>query len=133
MNPFDFSTQRALLGSTLAVAVPLWVELIAADASADQLRERATRCSAILATNGDALMFRTKGTTADVFNALAEGVACMAFCPGGVKCFGSHWTYTAATGLVTASVPDEPGAPLPLPDPELFGPTMSDTWEGCSP
>lgn len=43
------------------------------------------------------MLFRSKrkGETADAFNHLAEGIACLAFAPGGVRLFGSHWEAVA--------------------------------------
>jgi hypothetical protein len=45
----------------------------------------------MIAAHGDAIMFREKGTTAKAFNALAEAVALLAYCPGGITIFDQHW------------------------------------------
>ncbi len=34
---------------------------------------------------------KKRGETAAAFEALAEGIACQAFAPGGVMAFGVHW------------------------------------------
>ena len=95
---FDFSRQASLLGMMLQVAVPLWflkIEALAGSLSASEFAQeiaaRAKRCGDDVAEHGDCLMFRVKDKSAHVFNSLAEGIACMAFCPGGVTLFGTHW------------------------------------------
>lgn len=144
-----YETQRDLLAATLSVAVPMWVAdlLEVRDAIADnrlfgvELQRRAIRCSAVIAHNGDALLHRQRGkvvsqgtgkepvviaSTAEAFNRLAEGVACMAFCPGGVAAFGTR--YSVVDGyLRMESVPESvpakdcaPAASLPLFDTDLF-------------
>lgn len=81
----------ALLSGTLAAAVPLWINRIKREQPDwDTIRERAQQCSQTIAEKGDVLMFRSQGT-ADAFNALAEGLAYLAFQPGGVKFLGNHW------------------------------------------
>lgn len=99
-GPFDFSRQAGLLSIALSAAVPLWyAELRELEKTlegndalfAAELMDRAKRCSDYLGKHGDALMFRVKGQSAEAFNRLAEGIAIMAFCPGGVTAFGSHW------------------------------------------
>lgn len=103
----DFSGQASLLSTSLSVAVPLWImqldelrKTLDPDDFARHLSDRAGVCSRVVAETGDYLMFRgegkQKGKSAEVFNRLAEGVACMAFCPGGITAFGSHWEH--ATG-----------------------------------
>jgi len=84
--------QRALLQTALDCAVPLWI-LRMQDQTWDYIQERATNCSKVIAEKGDLILFRStkKGETAEAFNCLAEGIACLAFCPGGVDLFGRHW------------------------------------------
>jgi hypothetical protein len=89
----------SLLIDALAAAVPLRIA---------ELKERGGPSSQdydwvrsvvpdLLGSEGDCLMFhsRERGQTAKVFNALARGLAVMAFCPGGVRWCGEHWEATA--------------------------------------
>ena len=93
----EWSTKRVLLSSTLAIAVPLWIERLR-NASWEHILLRARECAQHVAEHGDNLLFRSKkkGESAKAFNHLAEGIACLAFAPGGVKLFGSHWEAIAA-------------------------------------
>ena len=81
-----------LLTSTLQLAVPLWIERLRT-ARWEYIQERAKVCSDFIGKHGDNILFRSKkkGDSATAFNHLAEGLACLSFCPGGVKIFGSHW------------------------------------------
>lgn len=97
-GPFDMSRQASIMGTTLQVAVPLWVENIKAQRDAlppglfwETITTSAKRCSDVIAEQGDCLMFKSRGKTATAFNALAEGLACLSFCPGGVRFMGMHW------------------------------------------
>lgn len=81
---------RELLRSSLLVAVPLWYERVRYY-SEETLRERARVCGEHVAGHGDVLMFREKKKTADAFNHLAEGIACGARVPGGIKYAGLHF------------------------------------------
>lgn len=108
------------LGETLAAAVPMAMMRLAAMTPPvrDWTRQQwATRAASLVAHQGDALMWPTKrrepsmrsgvridGTagTADVFAALARGLAAGAYQPGGITFAGRHWcadhaTCTAAT------------------------------------
>ena|SRR3990167_8501246 len=85
---------QGYLSSALEVAVPLHVMQLQARGGPSQ--EDVDSCAAIaelLGSKGDLLMFRgrKRGETADVFNALARGIAILSFCPGGVTLFGEHW------------------------------------------
>lgn len=80
-----------ILEAALAVAVPAWIWKIAADRWTHERRaERAKVCAQVIAEKGDVLQFGGKGCK-DAFNALAEGLACAAFSPGGVRFGGSRW------------------------------------------
>lgn len=82
---------KELLRITLQVAVPLHVielarrpfhEVVAAG------RETAD----VVASKGDALQFGGRpGEATKAFNALALGLAALAYCPGGVTFLGDHW------------------------------------------
>ncbi len=55
--------------------------------------ERAQRFGEVLGEKGDILLFssKKKGESAEMFNGLADAVAILSFCPGGVKVFGHHF------------------------------------------
>lgn len=81
-----------LLKITLALAVPIWIEKVRRYSPAYRA-QRARVLGPIVAEKGDVIQFKSKkkGETADAFNALAEGLAILAFAPGGVKFAGMHW------------------------------------------
>lgn len=83
---------ESLLASTLAVAVPTWIEVLRGR-SVEHRLERAELCAQVVAEHGDDVLFRSRkhGATAYAFNRLAEGIACAAFSPGGVCVFGERW------------------------------------------
>lgn len=82
----------ALLADHLAIAVPMWIEKLAST-TFDYRARRAHECAQVIGHKGDIILYRspTKGETAEAFNRLAEGIACAAFQPGGIKCFGHHF------------------------------------------
>lgn len=84
--------RQITLVETLAFAVPLWMDEIR-DLTDDQRIARARRCGAMVAERGDVLQFGSSktGKAAEVFNALAEGLACAAYQPGGITFAGRHW------------------------------------------
>ncbi len=57
-----------------------------------------------LATNGDAIIYRSPGRTAKAVNALVEALATMAFCPGGVRFMGLH--FEVSSDRIQACLPD---------------------------
>lgn len=81
-----------LLSWTLMIAVPLWIERLR-DLPTEQRIARARACAQVVAEHGDHVLYRSKraGETAAAFNALAEGLACLAFQPGGVEFAGQHF------------------------------------------
>ena len=80
-----------MLATALSAAVPMWIESLK-DHPWEYINKRAKECSQVIAEKGDVILFRGKGgETAEAFNRLAEGVACLAFVPGGVTLFGQHW------------------------------------------
>jgi hypothetical protein len=85
-HPFRSGPNADLLYITLSAAVPLWIEELKCKPY-DYVQERARVCGDTVAEKGDIIQFRSKkkGETAKAFNALAEGIACLAFSPGGVK------------------------------------------------
>jgi hypothetical protein len=83
---------EALLAATLEVAVPMWIEQMRSWPP-ERVQARAKELAPVIASTADNVLFRGKkrGQTAEAFNRLAEGVACLAFAPGGVKIFGLHF------------------------------------------
>jgi hypothetical protein len=80
-----------LLATTLEIAVPLWIEELRG-LPFEELQRRAKACAEVVAHKGDVILFKgKKGESAEAFNRLTEGLACLAFAPGGVKAFGMHW------------------------------------------
>jgi hypothetical protein len=88
----EWHNKFSLLSSILQLAVPLWIDQLKS-AGWDYILQRAKVCSQIVAEKGDIILFKSskKGESAAAFNALAEGIACIAFVPGGVNVFGDHW------------------------------------------
>jgi hypothetical protein len=85
-----------LLQSALAVSVPLMIERWRYR-SPEERMARATSCAQVVAEKGDVILFKSKkaGETGAAFNALAEGIALLAFAPGGVDIFGLHFDATS--------------------------------------
>jgi len=83
---------ETLLAGMLEVAVPLWIEELNGKPW-EYIQERAKECSQVVAEKGDIILFKSKkkGESAEAFNRMAEGVACLAFAPGGVDVFGLHF------------------------------------------
>ncbi len=86
------NTKSDLLKTTLSVAVPLWIGRLRSKPMG-YILERAQACGQEIAEHGDLILFRSKkkGQTAEAFNRLAEGLACMSFVPGGVMFLGVRW------------------------------------------
>lgn len=80
------------LVATLELAVPLWIWELRVYTD-KQRAARGNRCAGIVAEQGDILQFGSSkaGKVAGAFNALAEGLACAAYVPGGVTFAGRHW------------------------------------------
>lgn len=101
-----------LLRMTLAAAIPLWIHELK-DKPWAYVAARAQRSAQEVAEHGDIIQFKAKkhGETAAAFNALAEGLAALSFCPGGVKFLGDHWIASHPEGVQQ----DEPRAPADPP------------------
>lgn len=84
--------KRELLRITLGAAVPLWIAELR-KLTPEQRIALARECGDIVAAKGDVIQFRSKkpGETAKAFNALAKGIAALAFSPGGVTFLGDHY------------------------------------------
>ena len=82
------------LAIAISMAVPLWIaEYRARGGPTGADLERARGFSRLIGEKGDRLLHRSKvaGEVAQVFNALAEGIAVLAFCPGGVRFCGQRY------------------------------------------
>ena len=81
-----------LLKLSLEAAVPLWIDKLQKQPWSTVMA-RKDEAAQIIAEKGDIILYRSKkvGETAKAFNSLAEGVAILAFAPGGVKVFGLHF------------------------------------------
>jgi len=82
----------ALMQGSLSVAVPLWIERLRG-LSWEEKQKRVVDVPTLLGEKGDVMLFGggEKGEAGEVFNRLAEGVAVLAFMPGGVNVFGCHF------------------------------------------
>lgn len=89
-----------LLPMSLAVAVPLWAQKMSHLPIEVILDTQAiNRVGDIVGLCGEAILYKIKKSdanpgSAEAFNALAEGIARMAYLPGGIKTFGMHFEYT---------------------------------------
>lgn len=79
-----------LLKISLSAAVPLWIQEMKG-LPWPQISKIAGDAGSFIAAHGDALMYKTKGTTRDAFNHLARGLAALSFVPGGVTFAGMHF------------------------------------------
>jgi hypothetical protein len=81
-----------LLSISLEAAVPLRI-LEMRDWTVERRMQTARECADVIASHGDDLQYGGKHT-ADAFNKLALGLACLAYAPGGVRFHGMHWEAT---------------------------------------
>lgn len=79
-----------LLAISLSAAVPLWIKELQGLPWKD-VAKMADESATIVASQGDTLMYKTKGKTRETFNALARGLAALSFVPGGVTFMGMHF------------------------------------------
>jgi hypothetical protein len=81
-----------LLKASLCVSVPLWIDWLKRR-PLQEVIDRAPLLAEAVASGSDNVLFKSKklGESGRAFNALAEGLATLAFLPGGVKLFGQHW------------------------------------------
>lgn len=94
MTSDPFGLIGDLLTISLSTAVPLRImEYKQRGGPTEEDRERTRAFAEVLGEKGDILQFRgaKKGETAAVFNGLADAIAVLAFCPGGVKFRGERW------------------------------------------
>lgn len=85
----SFKNKQVLLQMTLEFMVPLQI-LEYQKSGTLPSQEEIQKIAQTIGEHGDALMFRTKHTT-ETLSAMVRGVAAMAFCPGGVTTFSSHF------------------------------------------
>lgn len=103
-----------LLLLTLEAAVPLWImqfQQLPREVLWEQLETKREDWARILAEHGDILQYGTKkpklkGQVAEAFNALAQTLAYLSFCPEGVTFCGHHWETPMPAGGETE--PNEP-------------------------
>lgn len=91
MTP-DEENKAALLRAALGAAVPLYMADMR-DWTWEQLEVCAHEAALVVASHGDDILYRgaRQGDTASAFNALARGLAVLAFMPGGVTFLGEHY------------------------------------------
>lgn len=83
-----------LLVIALEAAVPLRIlEIRARGGLVQRDIDSAQLFADELGSHGDQILYRGDhpGVTAGLFNQLAQALAVLAHCPGGVTLFGSHW------------------------------------------
>lgn len=83
------SEPNPVLIPTLQAAVPLWVMDLSRTPEPTRMG-LAREAADTVASHGDVLIYGGKGCAA-AFNALAKGIALLAYQPGGVTIFGHHW------------------------------------------
>jgi len=90
----DWSVVRDHLALALAAAVPLEIARLRSLPEEERAREikahTGQAVAVLLAEHGDDLLFGGRHC-ADAFAALATGLACLAFTPGGVRFAGLHF------------------------------------------
>lgn len=71
-------TNLEWLDKNLSLAVPMWIDELR-QTPVDILKKKTARLSTLIGERGDILLYGTKkpGKVADVFNRLAEGIACL--------------------------------------------------------
>lgn len=111
-------TQRTVLRETLLLAVPLhMVELHGRDP--ETLAAISTNSASVVASKGDTLQFKggKRGEAAEVFNALARGLAAAALtAEGGIDFLGLHWCAVPNCRAESRFDHAEPGGELQPPD-----------------
>lgn len=100
------SDATELLKISLSSAVPLWIQELQGFTWSEIL-QMANNAATIIASQGDTLMYKTKGKTRETFNQLAKGLAACSFAPGGVTFLGMHFEarHAAAEQFSGSAVP----------------------------
>lgn len=100
-------TLDPLLSVCLSLAVPLWIDRVRSW-TPEERQAKAHAAGHMVAYGAGAAAVATAGKergkkgkkkrpnqgAADVFNAMACGLALLAFCPGGITFAGQHWEAT---------------------------------------
>lgn len=110
MKEDPFGLIGDLLTISLSAAVPLRImEYKQRDGPTEDDYTRVRAFAWVLGEKGDILQFRgaKKGETAEVFNGLADALAVLSFCPGGVKFRGEHWEANPQPQPTDAKGPEE--------------------------
>lgn len=90
----DRSAPSTVMTIALEAAVPLYIGDLARQPW-QEVERIAHESADVIAAKGDDLQFGgRKGSAAIAFNALARGLAALAFCQGGVKFAGLHFAAT---------------------------------------
>lgn len=87
-------TTSSRLCAALEAAVPLRIrEIRQSGMPWDVIQQRAAECAQAIAEKGDVLQFGggRRGDAALAMSALIDGLAYLAFAPGGVRVFGVHF------------------------------------------
>lgn len=89
----SFQTSSWLIASHLETVVPFLIhDYMQQGGPSEQDFARARLVYPFeIGSHGDALLFREKGQTSRILHMLADGVAILAFCPGGITLFGCHF------------------------------------------
>lgn len=109
---------NTLLDDMISAAVPLWILKIESEQwSPDRRVTEAHECADVIVSKGDILQFGggKRGEVAKAFNALAKGLACLAFAPGGVTFGRNHWAAGPANEAQKRSSSSPPPPPPPPP------------------
>jgi hypothetical protein len=93
-----------MLALFLGAAVPMWIDRMHGwdprriEQTAHDLADPIACSQGIAAmVDPDARGTERKGELSKSFNAVAQGLACLAFCPGGIVFGGHHWEVAAIT------------------------------------
>lgn len=92
--PLTFGNSGDLLAGLLPIAIGNEIESILRRGGPDDGDYKdAFKISDLLAAHGDELLFRSrkKGETARIFAEVARAAAVVAFAPGGLRLFGTHY------------------------------------------
>jgi hypothetical protein len=88
------AVNNELLKGMLGISVPLHIHSLEEKGGpTDEDMKKAKEFSSVLGERGDILLFGggKKGECAEMFNRTAQAIAVLAFVPGGISIFGSHF------------------------------------------
>jgi len=106
VNAHRDDNKMALIQTFLGAAVPLWSMKIQAAPELYFAQSEIDRVLHTICEKGDLFLYRSKksGQTAAVANDVAQAIATLAFCPGGVHTFGMHFEYKLPQEKVTEEI-----------------------------